>query len=126
MSLADLAGYKPIPRTPLTGSYRGRKIVVFPPPSSGGIVLLQALAMLERFDLAASGAGSALTLHRITEAERRAFADRAVFLGDPDVVDVPVKALLDPAYLSARAATIRDDRATPSRPSARGPPPAPG
>ncbi len=114
MTLEDLARYRALPRTPLTGTYRGRTIVAFPPPSSGGVVLLQALAMLERFDLAASGAGSALTLHRIAEAERRAFADRTVYLGDPDVVKVPVKALLDRAYLAARAATIRDDRATPS------------
>jgi len=114
ITLEDLARYRAIPRTPLTGTYRGRTIVTFPPPSSGGIVLLQALGMLERFDLAASGAGSALTLHRIAEAERRAFADRTVYLGDPEVVRVPVKGLLDPAYLAARAATIRDDRATPS------------
>ena len=114
MTLADLAHYRAVSRIPLVGSYRGKTIVSFPPPSSGGIVLLQSLAMLERFDLAASGAGAALTLHRIAEAERRAFADRAVYLGDPDVVDVPVGALLDPAYLAARGATITDDRATPS------------
>jgi gamma-glutamyltranspeptidase/glutathione hydrolase len=115
MTLEDLARYRAIPRTPLTGTYRGNTIVTFPPPSSGGIVLLQALGMLERFDLRASGAGSALTLHRIAEAERRAFADRTVYLGDPDVVSVPVKGLLDPAYLAARSATILDDRVTPSR-----------
>jgi gamma-glutamyltranspeptidase/glutathione hydrolase len=114
MTLHDLAGYRAVPRTPLIGSYRGRTIVTFPPPSSGGVALLQALAMLERFDLSASGAGSALTFHRIAEVERRAFADRSAYLGDPDVVKVPVNALLDTAYLAARAATIRDDRATPS------------
>ncbi len=114
MTKNDLANYRAIERTPQIGSYRGRTVVTFPPPSSGGIVLLQTLAMLERFDLAASGAGGSLTLHRIAEAERRAFADRTVFLGDPDVVEVPIKALLDPAYLRARAATILDDRATPS------------
>ncbi len=114
MTQKDLARYRAIERSPLIGTYRGRTVVTFPPPSSGGVVLLQALAMLERFELAASGAGSALTLHRIAEAERRAFADRTVYLGDPDVVDVPVSALLDPAYLAARAATIRDDQATPS------------
>jgi gamma-glutamyltranspeptidase/glutathione hydrolase len=123
MTLDDLARYRAIPRTPLTGTYRGRTIIAFPPPSSGGIVLLQALAMLERFDLAASQAGSALTLHRIAEAERRAFADRSVYLGDPDVVKVPVKALLDRAYLAARAATIRDDRTTPSNTIHPGKPP---
>ena len=114
MNAHDLTSYRAVPRTPIYGHYRGRTIVAFPPPSSGGVVLLQALAMLERFDLRASGAGSALTLHRIAEAERRAFADRSVYLGDPDVVKVPMKELLDPAYLAARSATIRDDRATPS------------
>ena len=114
MAAQDLAGYRAVERRPLVGSYRGKTVATFPPPSSGGVVLLQALAMLERFDLAASEAGSALTLHRIAEAERRAFADRTVYLGDPDVIDVPVKAMLDPAYLVSRAGTIRDDLATPS------------
>ncbi len=123
MTREDLARYRAVPRTPLRGSYRGRTIVAFPPPSSGGIVLLQALAMLERFDLAGSGAGSALTLHRIAEAERRAFADRSRFLGDPDVVKVPVGGLLDRAYLASRGKTIRDDRATRSTEILPGAPP---
>jgi len=114
MTLEDLAGYKIVRREPLQGSYRGVRIVTFPPPSSGGIVLLQALGMLERFDMKASGAGSSLTLHRIAEAERRAFADRSAFLGDPDFVRVPTARLLDRAYLAGRSATIRDDRALPS------------
>ena len=114
MAASDLAAYRTERREPLVGSYRGRKVVAFPPPSSGGIVLLQALALLERFDLAGSGAGSSTTLHRIAEAERRAFADRSRFLGDPAFVRVPVGGLLDPAYLAARSATIRDRRATPS------------
>jgi gamma-glutamyltranspeptidase/glutathione hydrolase len=114
MTAKDLTRYRVLPRAPLYGHYRGKTIVTFPPPSSGGIVLLQTLAMLERFDLRASGAGSTLTLHRIVEAERRAFADRSAYLGDPDAVKVPTAALLDPAYLKARSATIRDDRATPS------------
>jgi gamma-glutamyltranspeptidase / glutathione hydrolase len=114
MSAGDLAAYHPVERKPLEGTYRGLRVVGFPPPSSGGIVLLQILAMLERFDMKASGPGSSLTLHRIAEAERRAFADRGRFLGDPDFVDVPVRRLLDPRYLASRAATIRDDRASPS------------
>jgi len=114
MTLADLATYKAIAREPLIGAYRGCRVVTFPLPSSGGIVLLQILAMLERFDMTSSGAGSSLTLHRIAEAERRAFADRSRYLGDPAFVSVPVQALLDRAYLAKRSATIRDDRATPS------------
>jgi len=114
MTEGDLAAYRVVSRTPLVGSYRGRTIVTFPPPSSGGIVLLETLGMLERFDLAGSGAGSALTLHRIAEAERRAFADRSAFLGDPDFVRMPVERLLSRTHLDARGATIRDDRATPS------------
>jgi gamma-glutamyltranspeptidase/glutathione hydrolase len=114
MTEGDLAAYRVTLRTPLEGRYRGRRIVTFPLPSSGGIVLLQTLGMLERFDLAASGAGSSLTDHRIAECLRRAFADRGRFLGDPEFVKVPWKALLDPRYLAKRAESIRDDRATPA------------
>lgn len=114
MTADDLAAYRAIERAPVSGRYRGYRVYGFPPPSSGGVVLLEILGMLERFDMKASGPGSSLTLHRIAEAERRAFADRSRFFGDPDFVAVPVTGLLDPAYLAARAATIRDDRATPS------------
>src|SRR6185295_15595310 len=101
MTLDDLAAYRVEPRTPLEGRYRGRRVISFPPPSSGGIVLLQTLAMLERFDLAASGPGSSLTIHRIVEAERRAFADRSRWMGDPAFVAVPIRGLLDPRYVAA-------------------------
>lgn len=114
MEMTDLAGYAPILREPLEGRYRGRRILTFPPPSSGGIALLQILAMLERYDLAASGPGSSLTVHRVAEAERRAFADRSRWMGDPGFFAVPARGLLDPAYVAARAGTIRDDVATPS------------
>ncbi|HEX5044829.1 MAG TPA: gamma-glutamyltransferase [Candidatus Polarisedimenticolaceae bacterium] len=114
LTLEDLAGYRPVLREPLVSTYRGLKVTTFPPPSAGGIAVLQVLAMLERFDLAASGPGASLTLHRLAEAERRAFADRAFWVGDPDYVPVPTAALLDPRYLASRAATIRDDAATPS------------
>ncbi|HET9298896.1 MAG TPA: gamma-glutamyltransferase [Candidatus Polarisedimenticolaceae bacterium] len=114
LSLEDLAAYRPVLRTPLVGTYRGLKVTTFPPPSAGGIAVLQVLAMLERYDLAASGPGASLTLHRLAEAERRAFADRSFWVGDPDVVDVPLTQLLDPGYLASRAATIRDDAATSS------------
>ena len=124
MRADDLSSYRAMIRKPLYGRYRGKTIVAFPPPSSGGVVLLQALSMLERFDLSASDAGSALTLHRIAEALRRAFADRSAYLGDPDLVKVPLEALLDPAYLAGKAATIQDDRATPSAEIRPGPLPS--
>src|SRR5215212_8298821 len=95
ITLADLAAYKPAERTPLRGSYRGYEIVTMPPPSSGGIALLQMLAMLEPFDVAAMGYNSAAKYHLFTEAMRRAFRDRAEYLGDPDFVAVPVAELLD-------------------------------
>jgi gamma-glutamyltranspeptidase/glutathione hydrolase len=115
MSAADLADYRPALREPLVGSYRGRRVLSFPPPSSGGIALLQILGMLERFDLAAAGPGSSLSVHLVAEASRRAFADRSRWLGDPDHVDVPSAELLAPDYLARRAAGIRPRRATPSR-----------
>jgi gamma-glutamyltranspeptidase/glutathione hydrolase len=114
MTLDDLAGYKVAERHPLEGRYRGKRVVTFPLPSSGGIVLLQTLGMLERFDMAASGAGSSLSLHRIAEAERRAFADRSRFLGDPAFVEDKTARLLAKPYVDARSETIRDDRAIPS------------
>lgn len=121
----DLGAYAPVLRTPVEGRYRGHRIVSFPPPSSGGIALLQMLAMLERFDLAESGPGSSRTVHRVAEAGRRAFADRGRWLGDPDHVEVPVDALLDPAYLRTRSESIRDDRATPSDDTGAWAPPTP-
>ncbi len=115
LALEDLAAYRPVWRRPVEGRYRGYRVVSFPPPSSGGVVLLEILGMLEPFDLGATGFGSSLTVHRMVEAEKRAYADRARWLGDPDRVAVPVERLLDPDYLAARARTIRDRRATPAR-----------
>lgn len=114
LTLEDLARYAPRERQPLSGRYRGYRVVTFPPPSGGGVILLQVLGILERYDLAVSGAGSSLTAHRMVEAERRAFADRSRWLGDPEFWDNPVAALLSPDYLDSRAASIDDDRATPS------------
>lgn len=115
METTDLAEYRPVLREPLRGSYRGYTIVTFPPPSSGGVALLQMLGMLTAYDLEQSGFGSSLTVHRMTEVSRRAFADRSRWLGDPAFFDVPVRELLDTAYLGRRVAGIRSDRATPSR-----------
>ncbi len=124
MSTADLTAYRAVVREPLRGTYRGYGIVSFPPPSSGGLVLLQIVGMLERFDLEASGFGSSLTVHRMAEAERRAYADRSRWLGDPEYADVPVEALLGREYIASRSRTIRSRKATPSRKIAPGTPPS--
>jgi len=121
----DLAAYRPVARQPVEGRYRGYRVVSFPPPSSGGLVLLQMLGMLERFDLAASGSGASATVHVMAEVERRAFADRSRWLGDPGFFEVPARALLDPAYVTERAATISPDHATPSARITPGTPPLP-
>jgi len=98
LSLDDLAGYEPKLREPVRGSYRGYEIVSFPPPSSGGVILVEMLNILEGFDLAAYGAGSSASYHRIAEAMKLAFADRAAYLGDSDFVDVPVARLTSKSY----------------------------
>ena len=113
MTLDDLAGYRPLSREPLVGSFRGHRVVTFPPPSSGGVALLQALGILERLGpAAAAGPLDVATLHRMAEIERRIFADRSEWLGDPDFFEVPIGGLLSDAYLDKRAATIRPDRTT--------------
>ena len=106
MTLEDLKNYQPKERTPLQGTYRGYKIISMPPPSSGGIVLLQSLNMLEKYDLRAMGYNSAEKYHLLTEVLRRSFADRAEFMGDPDFANVPVSQLLDKNYLEKRGETI--------------------
>lgn len=113
ITLRDLRNYQPVERKPLTGSYRGYDILTAPPPSSGGIGILQMLGVLEGTGYEKSGAGSAASLHIMAEAMRRYFADRARYLGDPDFVDVPVSRLLDKRYIAALRASI-GDRATPS------------
>ncbi len=114
LTLNDLKTYKVAERTPLRGTYRGYEIVTMPPPSSGGIALLQMFAMLEPFDLAPMGPTSAAKYHLFTEVMRRAFRDRAEYLGDPDFVTVPTAQLLDRAYLKKRMADFSPTRATPS------------
>ena len=114
VSLSDLKAYQAVERTPLAGSYRGHGILTAPPPSSGGIGILQMLGMLEGSAYEKGGAGSAAAIHYTAEVMRRYSADRAKYLGDPDFVKVPVKGLLYPAYLRARAAGIDPNHATPS------------
>ncbi|MGH9142912.1 MAG: gamma-glutamyltransferase [Vicinamibacterales bacterium] len=114
ISLADLKSYKAIERTPLTGHYRNYTIITSPPSSSGGIALLEMLGILEGTGYEKAGAGSASAIHYEAEAMRRAYADRNEYVGDPDFVKVPIKGLLDPAYLSKLRASIDPERATPS------------
>jgi gamma-glutamyltranspeptidase / glutathione hydrolase len=114
---ADLAAYQPKRRVPLRGSYRGYEVLSIPPPSSGGTALLQMLNTLEGYDLRAKGFGSAATVHLLAEASRRAYADRARYLGDPDFVNgIPVDRLISKDYAAALRRTIREDHASPSAP----------
>jgi gamma-glutamyltranspeptidase/glutathione hydrolase len=114
MTLADLASYQAAIREPLIGHYRGWTLATMPPPSSGGLTLLQMLGLLERFPLGDAsqgyGFGSPNTLHAMSEAMRLAFADRALWIGDDDAVPVPRTGLLHPGYLATRAALIQPDR----------------
>jgi gamma-glutamyltranspeptidase / glutathione hydrolase len=112
---ADLAAYRGRQREPVHGTYRGFDVYGPPPPSSGGVALVQMLNMLETFDLRRHGRWSPRTLHLMVEAMRRAYFDRARHLGDADFVDVPVEKLTSKAYAKELAATIDADRATPSR-----------
>src|SRR5690606_20163126 len=102
----DLLGYRAKEREPLCGPYRVWRVCSMPPPSSGGVALLQILGLLERTAFAERPAHSAEAVHLFAEASRLAFADRARYLGDPDYVDVPVDELLDPGYLSRRVQLI--------------------
>jgi gamma-glutamyltranspeptidase / glutathione hydrolase len=108
MTAADLAGYRAKVREPVCGRYRGYKVCGMPPPSSGGITVLQILGILEPYDMKALGAESLLSVHLFSEAGRLAYADRNQYLADPDFVRPP-PGLLDPAYLRERSALIRPD-----------------
>ncbi|KAF0230643.1 MAG: hypothetical protein FD175_1403 [Beijerinckiaceae bacterium] len=111
MTEADLATYRPALRAAVRGTYRGYDIASMPPPSSGGVHLIQILNILEGYDLKAMGAGSAAALHVMAEAMKPAYADRATFLGDPDRVKVPVKGLTSKKYAESQRAAISLDRA---------------
>jgi gamma-glutamyltranspeptidase/glutathione hydrolase len=111
---ADLKRYEVAERTPLTGHYKDYDLVTAPPPSSGGIGILQMMGLLENTGYQKSGPGSAAATHYVAEVMRRYYADRSQFLGDPDFVKVPVNGLLDKSYLVKRRTTIDPDHATPS------------
>ena len=114
MTMDDLRGYVAKERTPLRGSYRGYDIISMPPPSSGGAVLIEILNILEGFKLEKMEASSSERYHLMAEAMRRAFADRAEYMGDSDFVKVPVAGLIDKAYAARLRSTINTDRASTS------------
>ena len=114
MTMDDLHGYVAKERTPVRGNYRGYEIISMPPPSSGGAVLIQMLNILEGFDLQKLEANSSDRYHLMAEAMRRAFADRAEYMGDSDFVKVPVAGLIDKAYAATLRATINTERASTS------------
>ncbi len=111
VTAADFARYAVVPREPVHGTYRGFEIVSFPPPSSGGVHVIQILNLLERFDLKAMGDSSADFVHTVAEAMKLAFADRSKWLGDPDFTKVP-RGLLSKDYAAELAKNIRPDRAS--------------
>jgi gamma-glutamyltranspeptidase/glutathione hydrolase len=111
----DLADYTAKERTPVFGTYKGYTIVSSPPPSSGGIVLITALNILEGYDLSKWPDRSPQEMHYILEAYRRAYMDRTDYMGDPDYVRIPVAELISKKYAAAWRATIRPDKATPSK-----------
>ncbi|HKU72471.1 MAG TPA: gamma-glutamyltransferase [Pyrinomonadaceae bacterium] len=114
MTMEDLRGYVTKERTPVRGNYRGHEIISMPPPSSGGAVLIEMLNILEGFDLQKTEVSSSDRYHLMAEAMRRAFADRAEYMGDSDFVKVPVQGLIDKAYAATLRTTIKTDRASTS------------
>lgn len=123
ITLEDLKNYVAKEREPIRGTYRGHEIISMSPPSSGGLVLMQVLKMLEPYDLKSLGNSSAAKYHLYIEASRRAFADRAEYMGDADFADVPIKGLLDNDYIASRRSTIDLKKATPSAEIRFGQPP---
>ncbi len=114
MTLDDLAQYKVIERQPISGQYRGYQVVSMPPPSSGGIHIIEMLNMLEPYPIEKLGHNSADTLHLMAEVMKRAYSDRSEYLGDPGFVDVPISQLISKTYANSRAKSISINRATPS------------
>lgn len=110
----DLAAYRVVERQPVRGTYRGFEVVSTPPPSSGGVHILQILNVLEGYDLQTMGHNSAAYLHHLTEAMKLAYADRSLYLADPDFVDVPVQQLIDKGYATRQRARIDSQQATPA------------
>jgi len=120
ITMGDLSKYEAKWRTPITFNYKDLNIISMAPPSSGGICLGQIMKMIEHFDLKQFGHNSLETIQVITEAERRSYADRSYYLGDPDFVEVPVKSLLDKNYLKERMQDFSFDKATKSTAVSKG------
>lgn len=112
ITMEDLAKYEAKWRNPITFKYKDLNIISMAPPSSGGICLAQIMKMVAPYDLAKMGHNSAQGIQIIVEAERRAYADRSYFLGDPDFVKIPLKALMDESYLKERMSSFNVDKAT--------------
>jgi gamma-glutamyltranspeptidase/glutathione hydrolase len=114
ISMEDLSNYTAVWRKPLEATYRGFKVISMPPPSSGGILLFQMLHAVEPFPLSKWGFNDEKTVHLMVEAQRRAYADRAYWLGDPDFKEIPVKQLIDENYVKARMSDFDEKKATSS------------
>jgi gamma-glutamyltranspeptidase/glutathione hydrolase len=112
ITLEDLAKYEAKWRTPITFDYKDLKIISMPPPSSGGLCLAEILKMVEPYDIAKMGHNSSEAIQVIVEAERRAYADRSVYLGDPDFVKIPVKELISEKYLRQRMSNFSFEKAS--------------
>jgi gamma-glutamyltranspeptidase/glutathione hydrolase len=114
----DLKNYTAVRRAPVRGTYRGYDVISMPPPTSGGVALIEMLNILEGYDIASMGSGSAAAIHLLAESMKRAFADRAEHLGDPDFnKEMPVERLMSKAYATELRKTIRRDRAAKSSPT---------
>ncbi|MCG8503207.1 MAG: gamma-glutamyltransferase [Sphingomonadales bacterium] len=114
ITMADLAAYRPVEREAVRGRYDGYEIIAMPPPSSGGVHVIQMLNVLEGYDLRRLGHNSAAYLHLLVETMKRAYADRSEYLGDPDFYPVPVAALTDKGYAAEIRSAIDPGQATPS------------
>ncbi|MGB0525657.1 MAG: gamma-glutamyltransferase, partial [Flammeovirgaceae bacterium] len=114
MTQDDLNQYRSVWRTPVVGDYKNYRVISMPPPSSGGIALIQLMKGIEGFDLKSYGHNSTAAIHAMTEVQRRVYADRATHLGDPDFYEVPQQMLLDPAYINKRMESIAMDAKTAS------------
>lgn len=114
MTLEDLKAYRPIWRTPITFSYKDLRLITMGPPSSGGICLGQIMKMIEPYDIGQYGQNSQEAVQVMVEAERRSYADRSKYLGDPDFISIPSDSLLDENYLASRMASFDFNQATPS------------